>query len=222
MTATRLVTTYKTATLDDMERGIRIYNKGLYGCVKNPDLDDRARRMFADSLEHSRERILEQVHFIGKDYGGVAGHPAALELAPAIADEIFQNREKYVQAANSASDILVQIPDQATIEILYTPFVKRLEQKKRVWKNWLVWGTKFWHHLNPRAFPIEDGRVDDFFTLDELPSVAKYMKLLPIFRDFVLGHQSWLPRMREVDAGSDEFPCADNKLWDKAFYGLGE
>jgi hypothetical protein len=48
------------------------------------------------------------------------------------------------------------------------------------------------------------------------------MKLLQLFRDFVLAHQAWLPRMREVDAGADEIPCADNKLWDKVFYGVGE
>ena len=65
--------TYKTASLADMERGIDLYNRGLYGCVKNPDLDDRARRMFADGLGLAREKIFKQVRFIGKDYGGVAG-----------------------------------------------------------------------------------------------------------------------------------------------------
>jgi hypothetical protein len=24
-----------------------------------------------------------------------------------------------------------------------------------------------------------------------------------------------------INAGSDEIPCADNKLWDKVFYGVG-
>lgn len=219
---TTSIITYKTATLEDIERGITIYNRGLYGCIKNPDLDDRARRLFAEGLGVTREKILEQVEFIGRNYGGVAGHPAALKLAPAIVEEIFQNRTEYVQAANSAPDILIQIPDRTLVEILYHPFVKPLEHKNHVWKNWLVWGAKFWHHLNPPAFPVEDGRVDDFFILHDFPSVDKYMKLLKMFRDFVLAHQSWLPRMREVDAGADEVPCADNKLWDKAFYGLGE
>lgn len=214
--------TYKTASLADMERGIGIYNRGMYGCVKNPDLDDRAQWMFADGLGLTLEKILEQVTFIGKDYGGVAGHPAALDLAPDIANDIFHSRAEYAEAAGSASDILLQIPTRATIEALYKPFVKRLEHKNRVWNNWLVWGAKFWHHLNPPAFPIEDGRVDDFFLIDDVPSVGKYMKLARLFRDFVLAHQEWLPRMREVDAGADALPCADNKLWDKAFYGLGE
>ena len=58
--------------------------------------------------------------------------------------------------------------------------------------------------------------------IDDAPSVDKYMKLARLFQGFVLAHQGWLPRMREVDTGADEIPCADNKLWDKAFYGLGE
>ncbi len=222
MKAATSVVTYKTAMLADMEHGIKLYNQGLYGCVKNPDLDDRARRMFAEGLGLTSEKILEQVKFIGKDYGGVAAHPAALELAPDIAGEIFQSRIEYAETAGSASDILAQMPNRDTIEALYNPFVKRLAHKNRVWKNWLVWGAKFWHHLNPPAFPIEDGRVDDFFLLDELPSVDKYMKMAELFRKFVLAHQEWLPRMREVDAGADKITCADNKLWDKAFYGLGE
>jgi hypothetical protein len=221
--ATLVVTTCKTATLADAERAIDIYNHGLYGCVKNPDLDERARRMFAEGLGLTRGKILEQVEFIGKDYGGVAGRPAALTLAPAIAGEIFQKRTEYEQAAVAAPNILSGIPGRNTIEILYRPFVQRLVDKNgRVSSNWLVWAAKFWHHLNRDAFPVEDSRVDDFFILDESVSVDKYMKLLKLFRDFVLAHQAWLPKMREVDAGADEIPCADNKLWDKVFYGLGE
>jgi hypothetical protein len=49
------------------------------------------------------------------------------------------------------------------------------------------------------------------------------MKFLKRFRDFVLSHQGWLPDLRRVDGDVDgEIPCADNKLWDKMFYGLGE
>jgi hypothetical protein len=218
-----LVTTYKTAVLADAERAINIYNHGLYSCVKNPDLDKRARDMFAGGLGLTPAKILEQVEFIGKDYGGVAGRPAALTLAPAIADEIFQKRAQYEQAVTTAQNILSGIPSRNTIEILYRPFVKPLVDKNdRVSRNWLVWGAKFWHHLNPDAFPVEDSRVDDFFILGESPSVDKYMNLLKLFRDFVLAHQAWLPGMWDADAGADEIPCADNKLWDKVFYGLGE
>ena len=58
--------TYKTASLADMERGIGIYNRGLYGCVKNPDLDDRARRIFADGLGLTLERLSSRSHSLAR------------------------------------------------------------------------------------------------------------------------------------------------------------
>jgi hypothetical protein len=94
-----VVTTYKTVTLEDAKRGVNTYNHGTDGCVKNPDLDVRAHDMFKDGLGLTSEEILLQVEFIGKDYGGVAGHPTALTLAPAIAYDIFENRAEYWQAA---------------------------------------------------------------------------------------------------------------------------
>jgi hypothetical protein len=85
-------------------------------------------------------------------------------------------------------------------------------------KNWQVWGTKFWHFLNPDAFPIEDSRVDKFFVLTDLNSVDKYLKFLNRFREFALSHQEWLAQLRQVDGG---LAWCDNKLWDKMCYGLG-
>jgi hypothetical protein len=84
--------TYQTFTLADAGRGIRIYNHGLYGYVKNPDLDDRARQMFDSGLGYTNQDILRQVEFIGKDYGGAAGFKAAHSLAPDITRDIFANR----------------------------------------------------------------------------------------------------------------------------------
>jgi hypothetical protein len=52
--------TYQTFTLADAGRGIRIYNHGLYGYVKNPDLDDRARQMFDSGLGYTNQDILRQ------------------------------------------------------------------------------------------------------------------------------------------------------------------
>ena len=223
MKAATPVVTYKAARLPDMERGIKLYNNGYYRCEKNPEVDSRARRTFETGLGLTRDKLREQVEFIGDDYGGVAGRPAALALAPDIAEDIFQNRAEYEQTALTAPNILDQIPSRGTIEILYRPFQKPLVDKhNRKSSNWLVWGAKFWHHLNRDAFPIDDSRVDHFFMLHDGASVGKYMKLLERFREFVLAHREWLPTMRQIDAGADEIPCAENKLWDKGFYGLGE
>lgn len=223
------ITTYETVTLDRACKAVKVYNEGLYGCIKNPDLDERAHDMFADGLGSTLGKIERQVMFIGDDYGGVAGRPAALKLAPDIGREIFQNRESYERAASSALPIVFKAADRGAIEILYRPFVRPLVDKNgRETSNWLVWAAKFWHHLNPLAFPIEDRRVDDFFVLTgDSASVDKYMKLLDRFRTFVLSHLDWLPRLRQADGGVDGevdgVPvCSDNKLLDKMIYGLGD
>jgi hypothetical protein len=209
---------YKTITLDRAGLAVKVYNEGMYGCLKNPDLDQRARVMFKAGLGSTSDEIERQVNFIGRDYGGVAGYKAAYVLARDIARDIFANRQQYEQAARSAEPILAQVPSREIIEILYRPFVKPLDGKS----NWQVWATKFWHFLNPKAFPIEDSRVDKFFVLTDNNSVDKYLKFLARFREFVLSHQDWLPELRQVDGDVDGEPCSDNKLWDKMCYGLGE
>jgi len=209
------VTTYRTITLQIAETAVKAYNGGTYGCLKNPDLDQQARDMFADGLGSSSGKIGRQVEFIGRDYGGAAGFKAAYSLVPDITRDIIANREQYEEAAIAALPILSQVPSRDTIEILYRPFVKTLHGKS----NWQVWATKFWHFLNPDAFPIEDSRVDKFFVLSDVNSVDKYLKFLNRFREFSLSHQEWLPQLRQVDGG---LAWCDNKLWDKMCYGLAE
>jgi hypothetical protein len=211
-------TTYKTLTLDRALLAINVYNKGLYGEMPNPDLDERAREVFEGGLGITTEKILEQVNFVGKDYGGAAGFKAAYALAPDIARDIASNRAQYEQAVRDAQPILIQVPRQAAIDILYRPFVKPLHGKS----NWHVWFTKFCFWLNQRAFPIEDRYVNEFFKIVEANSPGKYQRFAEKFRTFTLASQSWLLEMRKVDDGADSQPCSDNKLWDKVFYGLGE
>ena len=85
--------------------------------------------------------------------------------------------------------------------------------------KWQTWAAKFWHFLNPDAFPVEDSRVDKFFGLVQTNSSQKYVTLLGRFREFDLAHQSWLPQLRKVDSGH---AWCDNKLWDKVCYGVVE
>ena len=216
-----VMTTYKTITLDRAKLAVDEYNVGMYGCVKNPELDEMARKMFAGGLGKTDADIEPQVYFIGKDYGGVAGRPAALAFAPDIARDIAANRAQFEQAVRSALPILIQVPRRATVNILYAPFVKLLvDSNNRGASNWQVWFTKFCFWLNQRAFPMEDRRVNDFFLIRDANSVDTYLKFADRFREFVLRHQDWVPELRKVDAGSDSQPCSDNKLWDKMCYGL--
>lgn len=218
----KTITTCQTVSLDRACRAVEVYNRGLdgHGVVKD-DLDIRASKMFANGVGSSKEKIAEQLRFIGSDYGGVAGFPSAIVLAPDIAHDIFENRKEFEVAAVSALPILSRVADRVTIGLLYRPFVKPLHGKS----NWKVWAAKFWHHLNPRAFPIRDSRVDRFFILPGSNPVDEYLELLNRFRAFVVSHQEWLPHLRqvdgEVDGEVDGIPvCSDNKLWDKMCYGL--
>jgi hypothetical protein len=214
-----LVTTYRTVTLENAQRAIKVYNEGLYGCLKNPEVDQQARDMFADGLGSTSAEILRQVEFIGRNYGGAAGFKAAYSLAPDITRDIFANRQQYNQTAVSALPLLSQIPSRNTIEILYRPFIKPLHGKS----HWQVWATKFWHFLNPDAFPIEDRYVNQFFVISDANSVDTYLKFLNRFREFALSHQKWISNLREIDGDADgEIACRENKLWDKMCYGFGD
>jgi hypothetical protein len=222
----KAITTCQTVTLDRACRAVEVYNQGLDGHPVKEDLDIRVHKMFAGGLGSSRETIEEQLRFIGNDYGGVAGRPAALNLAPSIAHDIFQNREEYERVAYSALPILSEVADRNTIAVLYRPFVQLLVDKNgRETSNWKVWAAKFWHHLNPHAFPIRDRRVDMFFILPSSNPIDEYLELLNRFRAFVVSHQEWLPRLRQADGGVDGevdgIPvCSGNKLWDKMCYAL--
>jgi hypothetical protein len=61
-----VVTTWRTITLENAKYAVKIYNEGLYGCLKNPDLDGRAREMFTNGLGSTMEQIAQQVEFIGR------------------------------------------------------------------------------------------------------------------------------------------------------------
>ena len=197
----------------------------MYADLKNPDLDRRAREMFANGLGFTSEAILRQVKFIGdrpahRGYGGVAGYPSAIRFAPDIAKDIFERRAEYEHAASSALPILRALPSRSTVETLYRPFIKPLREKDGKEKShWQAWATKFWHFLNPDAFPIEDSRVNSFFVITGNNSVEKYLRFANKFREYTLSHQGWLPQLRQVDGG---LAWCDNKLWDKMCYGLGE
>ena len=156
-----MLITWKTITLETAKSAIKAYNDGKYRGESNPEVDRRARQTFEQGLGSSYEEILRQVDFIGKDYGGVAGQPGAITLARSVADDIYRNRSEYEKAATEARPISQQIVSRNTVDILYSPFIKPYGRSEK----WQVWGSKFWHFLNPNAFPIADSRVNKFLGL---------------------------------------------------------
>jgi hypothetical protein len=99
--------TRRTISLEAAKRGVRAYNHGLYHGVMNIDIDIKARAIFSAGLATTNDGILRQVRFIGKDYGGVAGQPGAIGLAPEITSDILHSREQYQKAASNSSPILL-------------------------------------------------------------------------------------------------------------------
>jgi hypothetical protein len=209
---------FETVTLKDAEQAIRCYNEGFYAKagLKNIAVDKRARDTFADGLGSTLERLTSQLRFIGKDYGGVAGFPSAISLAPAIGRDIYAHREAYQNAVAGAAPLRDAVPSRETLGVLYAPFVKELHGKR----NWLTWATKFWHFLNVEAFPMEDSTVDKFFKLhNQTVSLDKYENLLQRYRSFADSHRDWLPNLRRIDGGQS---WSDVKLWDKVCYGIAD
>lgn len=204
-------------TLEFAQNAIRAYNDGLYaGGQKNPDLDRQALALFKGGLGLTRELVLDQVRFVGVDYGGAAGFRAAHSLVPAIADAIWTLRDRYANLAGKAPSVLQGRTSVDVIAELFAPFRQELHGKR----NWLVWATKFWHFLNSDAFPVLDSRVDHFFgTAGRRQSAEKYILVCDRFREFVSAHAEWLPALRSIDGG---LAWSDTKLWDKVFYGSAE
>ena len=202
-------------TLDTAVEGVRKYNRGFYRRRPNIDLDRSASDMFHDGLGSTLEKIGQQVRFIGNDYGGAAGFRKALSIAPDIANAIFASRENCASAIARARPLIESLPSRESVAFLCKPFIQPCEGKR----NWLVWGTKFWHFLNPEAFPIEDSRVDSFFKLAwNQDPVKRYLVMMHAFREFALTHEAWVPALRAAD---EDFSSV-NKLWDKVFFGVRE
>jgi hypothetical protein len=207
---------YLTITLDRAMQAVQAYNSGVYHGRKNIEIDRQAREKFDGGLSCSLEGIREQVRFIGVDYGGTAGFPAARVLVPEIASDIYEVRDQYSELARNAPPLLETVSSVEVIKKLYSPFVKLIHGRQ----NWQVWAAKFWHFLKPDAFPVEDSRVDKFFHMHSRPnSPEKYVAVMQRVREFILSDQAWLPQLRAIDAGRAR---SDIKLWDKVFYGVGE
>jgi len=208
--------TYENIRLGEAKKAIRAYNGSLYRGICSTDVDRQAAELFAHGLAVNREGIAEQVRFIGKEYGGVAGFPAALRLVDSIADHIHRERAMFHAAASSAQSAHPQPVDCRTLEVLYAPFRQRYHGKN----NWLVWASKFWHFIGYDAFPIIDTRVDRFFRLSwRRDPIDRYKRLLRRFHCFVNSRESWLESLIQSDR---QRACCATKLWDKVFYGVRE
>lgn len=208
--------THMTIDLETAKKAVLAYNHGTYGARKNLDLDEEGRRLFSGGLGRAVADIERQVRFVGVDYGGAAGFKAAYSLVPAIAQDLCASQPKYGKTVRDARPILETPAVVALVHEVFLPFVKPLHQKR----NWLVWASKFWHFLNPEAFPVLDSRVSRFLGVSgDRNSPEKYVLMTEKFREFALAHRDWVPELRSVDVG---LSWSETKLWDKVMFGVGE
>ena len=214
-------TNHNTITLPEAIAAISSYNSGVYKGRRNVDIDNEARQLFLDGLGKTPSQIKDQVRFIGQDYGGTGFTLAGQQLPDRIAQEIYSARDEYAARTSSASPLVGCVPDQELVRFLYHPFeqVFKSPKGKRTFNNWLTWGTKFWHFLNPETFPMRDSRAKRFFSVtDRSNPIQTYCEYLEIFRASMISHQGWFPRLRQVDDGQ---AWNDVKLWDKVAYEAG-
>lgn len=165
--------------------------------------------------------IQEQVHWIGKEYGGTAYMLATKRLPPIIANDIFAIRDQYSYMVSHVAPLVQQTPDRLTVFYLYGPFLQNLVTPSgKTMRNWMTWATKFWHFLKPDTFPIMDSRARKFFLIPiGNDPIDAYVELLIWVRHTMIEKADWLPQMRLADC---RHAWSDIKLWDKVAYQLGQ
>jgi len=213
--------TYDTVTLANALDAIRRYNRGVYGKSgrTNLEIDRDGKSRFHNGLERRKEKLERQIRWVGKDYGGTAHTIASKELPSRIADTILEDWDAYRSKIIGQPPLIENTMSEAVIRELYRPFIQRLDTKNRTLKNWMTWGTKVWHFVNPEAFQIMDSRAKRFYRISTSKDpVAAYLELEEKAKELLLRYEKWLVDMRAADQGE---AWSDLKLWDKVAYELG-
>lgn len=196
----------------DWTECVRQYNRGSYRGRHNTELDREAYRRFAKGLSWDMAELINQITFVGKEYGGAQERFGDIRTeAASIAANIHPILEKWSKALAEAKPLVEGIPSQATLDYFFSPF--------RGTKQWPVWASKTLHFLRPNVFPILDSNAKKALGLRNLVNSSfGYRQFCSSFRDFLLANTEKLATVRTADSG--ESPT-DLKLLDKILYQLG-
>jgi len=196
----------------DATQCIREYNGSYYRGRSNTALDRKAYGLFRDGLSRDAGRLVEQITFVGEEYGaaqerfGSIGREAVL-----IVSNLRPIFDKWIEVAGDAKPMTHGIPNQATFDFLFSPFVGT--------KQWPVWASKTLHFIRPDVFPILDSNAKKALGLKNLVNSSHgYRQFCSIFLDVLLANAEALVAARGADAG--ESPT-DLKLMDKILFQLG-
>jgi hypothetical protein len=128
-----------------------------------------------------------------------------------IASNLRTIFDKWRKVVIEAKPLVQAVPDQATLDFLFSPFVGT--------KQWPVWASKTLHFLRPDVFPILDSNAKKPLGLKNLANSGRgYRQFCSSFRDVLLASSDALTSARTADAG--ESPT-DLKLLDKVLFPLG-
>jgi hypothetical protein len=196
----------------DAAQCIREYNGSFYRGRSNTVLDRQAYSLFKGGLSRDVRRLVEQITFVGEEYGAAQERFGSVEKeAVLIASNLRPIFDKWVRVVAEAKPLIQRIPDQATLDFLFSPFVGT--------KQWPVWASKTLHFLRPDVFPILDSNAKKPLGLKSLVNSSRgYRQFCSIFLDVLLANTEALVAARRADVG--ESPT-ELKLMDKILFEMG-
>jgi pimeloyl-ACP methyl ester carboxylesterase len=195
-------------------RSVAAYNRGRYRGRLNVTIDRDGYERFRHGLSRDTSALVEQLRFVGDDYGGAQvrfiphsiGEEAALiarRLAPDLGE--FSTLVKGLRMLSEA------VPRQADLAHLFAPFVAT--------KRWGVWASKTLHFLRPATFPVLDSRAKKALGVASLGSSAvDYHRFCLLLQEALSENLEVLAAARTVD---DDASPSDLKLLDKILYEAG-
>lgn len=191
---------------------VREYNRSYYRGRSNTALDREAYLLFKDGPSRDVARLVTQIAFVGKEYGGAQERFGSIrEEAELIATNLRPVLDGWTKILEEAKPLSQHVPDQEALDFLFAPFVGN--------KQWPVWASKTLHFLRPDAFPILDSNAKKPLGLKNLLNSSRgYRQFSSGFRDVLVANPEALAAARDADAG--ESPTTV-KLLDKILFEMG-
>lgn len=197
---------------DDAAEYVREYNLSSYRGRSNTALDREAYALFRGGISRDAPRMIEQIAFVGEQYGGAQERFGSIQAEAALlASNLHPILDEWLKVAREAKPLCERVPDQVTLDFLFSPFAGT--------KQWPVWASKTLHFVRPDVFPILDSNAKKPLGMKNLVnSSVGYRQFCSSFRDVLLANRDALTSARTADG--DESPT-DLKLLDKILFELG-
>jgi len=131
--------------VNDAAQFVQEYNRSYYRGRSNTALDRDAYSLFRNGLSRDFGRLLEQIAFVGEEYGGAQERFGSIRKeAELIASNVSSVLNRWTKAVTEAKPLSQQLSEQSTLDFLFSPFVGT--------KQWPVWASKTLHFLRPMFF----------------------------------------------------------------------